>query len=133
MNPKKHRMQQGDRQAARTRSQIARKYLDIAELLAAEDDGASINTCIGNAVLAGIAAGDAICLAVIGERYAGQDHTAAADVLGQIDPDLGKRLRDLVDLKTASHYGDHLLRQPERDLALRRANALVEAARSRTI
>lgn len=100
--------------------------------MASEDDGASINACIGNAVLAGIAACDAICVAAIGERYAGQDHTAAAELLGRVDRELGKRLRDLVELKYTSHYGDHLLRPSERDMALRRASALVEAARSRT-
>ena len=132
MSPKQHRMQPGDRQVARARRQIAEKYLQFAELSASENDGASINACIGNAVLAGIAAGDAICLAAIGSRYSGQDHTAAADVLGQIDPDSGKRLHDLVSLKTASHYGYRLLRQSDRDLAVRRATALVETARSRT-
>lgn len=130
MTPKQHRTQPGDRGAARSRRQIAEKYLEVAALLASEDDGASINTCIGNAVLAGIAAGDAICLTAMGERYTGQDHAAAADLLGRVDRDLGKQLRDLIDLKTASHYGDRLLRQSERDLALRRATSLVETARS---
>lgn len=104
----------------------------MAELLAMDDDGASINVCVANAVLGGIAAGDAICIAALGEHYAGQDHAAAADLLSQVDPELGKRLRDLVTLKSESHYGDRLLRHSERDLALRRAAQLVEAARSRT-
>lgn len=51
----------------------------------------------------------------------------AAKDLSEIDTESGKRLRDLVNLRTASHYGDQLLRQSERELALRRATALVEA------
>lgn len=133
MNPKKPRMRSGNRGAALSRFQIAQRYLDMAELLSADVDGASINACIGNAVLAGIAASDAICLAAVGERYAGQDHMEAAKVLSEIDAESGKRLRDLVNLKTASHYGDQLLRQSERELALRRATALVESARVRTV
>lgn len=132
MSPKQHRTQPGDRGTARFRRRNAEKYLQMAELLAMEDDGASINVGIANAVLAGIAAGDAICIAALGEHYAGQDHAAAADLLGRVDPDLGKRLRDLVALKSESHYGDRLLRQSERDMALRRATQLVQAARSRT-
>lgn len=132
MSPKQHRTQPGSRTTARSRREIAEKYLQMAELMASENDGASINVCIGNAVLAGIAVGDAICVAAIGERYTGPDHAAAAAHLGRVDRDLGQRLRDLVELKNAAHYGDHLLRSSERDVAVRRATTLVEAARTRT-
>lgn len=57
----------------------------------------------------------------------------AARILGQSDPESGKRLRELINLKTASHYGEQLLRHSERELALRRATALVEAAKLRTM
>ena len=40
-----------------------------------------MNVCVGLAVLAGIAAGDAICLSATGERYAGTDHPADADLV----------------------------------------------------
>lgn len=132
MNPKQHRTRPGDRTTARSRRQVAEKYLEAAELIATED-GAAINVCVGNAILAGIAAGDAICMAAIGERYAGQDHSAAADFLGRVNQDLGKRLGTLVRLKAAAHYGDHLLSATDRDLALRQATALVNAATQRTI
>lgn len=131
MSPKKPRVRPGDRTTARTRYRIARKYIDVAQLLE-EDDGASINACIGNAVLSGIAAGDAIGLAAVEERYAGQNHVEAARFLSQIDAESGKQLRDLVNLKTAAHYGDQLLGPAERKLALRRANALVNTAKMRT-
>ena len=107
-------------------------YLEVADLVASED-GSAINVCVGNAILAGIAAGDAICLAAVGERYAGPNHAAAAVFLGEVDRDLGRQLHALVGLKPAAHYGDRLLRPTARDLALRRAKALVEAARTRTL
>lgn len=131
MSPKQHRTRPGDRVAARSRRQVAEKYLETADLVASED-GAAINVCVGNAILAGIAAGDAICMSAVGEYYSGQDHTAAADFLGRVDRDLGRQLRDLVGLKPAAHYGDRLLRPVDRDLSLRRAASLVSAARMRT-
>lgn len=133
MTPKQPRTQPGNHNTARTRRLVAEKYLEIAVLLGAENDGVSINTTIGNRVLAGIAASDAICIAATGERYAGQDHMEAADLLGRIDSDAGKWLRDLIKLKSASHYGDKLLTVAKRDQAVKRATALVEAARTRTI
>ncbi|MBK8445558.1 MAG: hypothetical protein IPL41_02245 [Micropruina sp.] len=116
---------------ARNRAAIAASYLELAEVAAAEA-GPAINTSIGNAVLAGIAAGDAICLAAIGERYAGQDHNAAPDFLEQVDPALGRRLRTLVGLKTAAHYGDSILTGTDRTAALRQASALIAEAKRRT-
>ncbi|AWB93414.1 hypothetical protein [Aeromicrobium chenweiae] len=59
---------------------MGRKYLEVAELVASED-GAAINVCVGTAVLAGIAAADAICAAALGEDYSGTDHAAAASLL----------------------------------------------------
>lgn len=131
MTPKQHRTRPGDRAAARSRGAVAEKYLEVADLIASEDR-AAINACVGNAILAGIAAGDAICMAAIGARYAGQDHAAAADFLSQVDPALGRQLHALVALKPAAHYGDRLLRPAARDSALRRATVLVAAAKERT-
>lgn len=131
MNPKPQRTRPGDRSAARARRQIAEKYLEVADVIASED-GAAINVCVGCAILAGIAAGDAICMAAIGERSAGQSHTEAADLLGRVDQNLGKRLRALVALKAPAHYGENLLTASDRSNALRQATSLVEAARART-
>lgn len=114
----------------RRRRQVAEKYLEVASLIESED-GASINVCVGVAVLAGIAAADAICAAAIGERYSGQDHEAAAELLGRVDTNLGKQLRDLVALKTTSHYGFGLLSPTQRKAAVRCASALVAEARLR--
>mgnify|MGYP001402764203 CR=1 FL=1 len=131
MTPRQHRSRPGGMTEARRRAAIAASYLELAEL-AATEDGPAVNTSIGNAVLAGIAAGDAICLAAIGERYAGQDHNAASDFLERVDPGLGRRLRTIVAMKTAAHYGDSILTGTDRTAALRQASALVEEANRRT-
>ncbi|GAB2689410.1 hypothetical protein [Thalassiella azotivora] len=130
MTPKKLRTRQGDVAQARARRDVARAYRDVAELVAAED-GAAVNVCVGLAVLAGIAAGDSICLSATGERYAGPDHAAAAELLERVDRNLGRRLRRLVAFKPASHYGERILDDKDRLVALRDAVVLVDEATRR--
>lgn len=130
MSPKKLTTRQADRGAARGRPKVAEKYLEVAELVAT-DDGAAVNVAVGLAALAGIAAGDAICIAATGERYSGKDHAAAAELLERVDRNLGRKLRTLAALKPASHYGDTLLSVSDRTKALRAARALVAAAATR--
>lgn len=130
MSPKKLQTKKTQPGEGRGRRQVAEKYLEVAKLIDSED-GAAINVCVGVAVLAGIAAGDAICAAALGERSSGQDHEAAADVLARVDRKLGKLLRDLVTLKSMSHYGFGLLSPAQRRTALRGATALVADARIR--
>lgn len=113
------------------RRRIAQKYLEVAEI-ASTEDGAAINVAVGVAVLAGIAASDAICSAALGERYAGQDHAAAVTVLKRVDHKLATRLKVLVDMKPGSHYGDSLLSTRDRERAIRAARDLVQAALERT-
>jgi hypothetical protein len=131
MSPKKLVTRPGDRSEGRSRRRIAEKYLEVAELVETED-GAAANVCVGLAVLAGIAAGDAICLAATAQRYSGTDHAAAAELLQRVDTAMGKHLRLLVSLKPASHYGERLLGEKDRTGALRAARALVEEATRRT-
>lgn len=130
MSPKKLTTKATRPGDGRGRRQVAEKYLDVANLIDSED-GAAINVCVGVAVLAGIAAADAICAAALGERYSGQDHEAAAELLARVDTNLGKQLRNLVALKTTSHYGFGLLSPTQRKAALRCASALVAEARLR--
>lgn len=110
---------------------IAAKYLEVAELISSED-AAAVNVCVGLAVLAGIASGDAICIAATAERYAGQEHAAAAELLERVDAGSGKCLRQLVGLKPSSHYGEDLL-SADPKTALLCAAALVKEARTRTV
>jgi hypothetical protein len=129
--PRKQRTRPGMPGEARDRRRVAEKFLEVADLTATED-GVAIDVTVGLAVLAGIAAGDAVCLSAAGERYAGPDHGAAADLLARVDPALGRRLGDLVGLKPAAHYGSRVLTVDDRTRAVRHAGVLVQAARSRT-
>ena len=131
MSPKKHLTRVADRGVAKARLRVSSKYLEAAELIALDSDPYAVNVCVGIAVLSGVAAGDAICIAATGSRYSGPDHTGAAAVLEQVDSDLGARLRRLVALKPGSHYGDKLLGARDRTTALRDAAALVEDAARR--
>ncbi len=84
------RLRPGSVADARNRRIIATRYLEIAELAAAEEGPGANNVVVGIAVLAGIAASDAICFAAIGARYAGEDHAEAARVLARTDTRLGQ-------------------------------------------
>jgi hypothetical protein len=93
---------------ARTRLAHARKFLEVAELVASEDVLESRSVSAALAVLAGIAAADAACCAALGRRSRSQNHHDAESLLTQILPD-GKpaaaRLRSLITLKDTAHYG----------------------------
>lgn len=130
MSPKKVETRLTQPGEGRGRRQVAEKYLEVANLIDSED-GTAINVCVGVAVLSGIAAADAISAAALGERSTGQDHADAAEVLGRVDPKLAKQLRDIITLKSASHYGFGLLSPAQRKTALRCATALVAEARLR--
>lgn len=82
MSPKKVQTRKAQPGEGRGRRQVAEKYLEVASLIDSED-GTAINVCVGVAVLAGIAAADAICAAALGERYSGPDHDVAVEVLSR--------------------------------------------------
>jgi hypothetical protein len=116
---------------ARTRLAQARKFLEVAELVATEDYEASLSAAAALAVLAGIAASDAACCRALGRRSRSEDHRDAAELLSQIDPNgarAAKALLSLIDLKDTAHYG--LIHVTRRQLAaaLRRASSLVDFA-----
>src|SRR5215469_7900990 len=73
---------------ARTRVAHARAYLETAKLIGSEaDKPGEVNfnhVAAGNAVLAAIAASDALCCKLLGERPRGQDHRDAVDLLAQV-------------------------------------------------
>ena len=131
MNPRRVPTRRAQRAEAFTRRRIAEKYLEVAEL-AATEDGIANNVAIGLAVLAGIAAGDAICIAAVRERYSGKDHLTAAHFLQRIDKASGDELLTLIELKSVSHYGFEVLGDRQRTRAMRAARSLVLAARRRT-
>ncbi|HEY2041042.1 MAG TPA: hypothetical protein VGH11_00105 [Jatrophihabitans sp.] len=69
---------------ARARLAHARAFADTAELVLGVDDQGAENVAASLAVLAGIAASDASCCAVLGRRPRGQDHREAVALLSGI-------------------------------------------------
>lgn len=94
----------------RSRTRTARAYREVADLVLGERDRDEyLNVAAGLAVLAGIAASDAICCARLRLRHRGDNHRDAADLLRQATPDgpeLAKLLLRLLDLKDDALRGD---------------------------
>ena len=70
--------------------------------------GEDRSTAVANAVMAGIAAADAICCKTLGEHSASPDHKHALEMLREV-PGIGaeaaNRLGTLIDLKPKAMYG----------------------------
>ena len=120
------------RDEALSRTDIAERYLSVAELSGEDEADASHNVAVGNAILAGIAASDALCCLRLGRRSRSQDHRAAVSLLGQIDSKLAQDLEKLLQLKDNAHYGDSFVNSRQLTTAIRAAQGLVEAAREAT-
>ena len=94
---------------ARVRFRSSAAHLEVAELVLSERDRVEMpGVAAALAVLAGIAASDALCAARLGQIHSGDDHRAAAELLRQAAPD-GKKLaatfQRLIDIKDEAHYG----------------------------
>jgi hypothetical protein len=117
---------------ARVRLAQARAFLDVAEMIGAEQDElATPGTAAALAVLAGIAASDAACCAALGQRSRGQEHRLAVGLLEQLAPDgpaMAKDLDRLLAVKDDAHYGLLHLSSQRATSALRQARRLVESA-----
>ncbi len=119
---------------ARGRLDHARKFLEVAELVAGDvqvDDAEYSSASAALAVLAGIAATDAACCKALGRRSRGEDHREAETLVAKIVPD-GKQaagaLRRLLNLKDEAHYGFFGVGGTHLRAALRQAQALVAFA-----
>jgi hypothetical protein len=117
---------------ASTRLRHARKFIEVAELVAGEGDEAEYaSQAAALAVLAGIAASDAACCKALGRRSRAQDHRAATTLLEQVAPGGGraaKSLTRLLSLKDEAHYGLFDVGGQDLKAALRQANDLVRFA-----
>ena len=110
---------------------MARAYLETAELVVSERREGFSNVTAGLAVLAGIAASDAICCVRLGRYHRGEDHRRATELLQAATPDgreLAIRLERLVRLKDTAHYGATLVTPTNANLAVRWARQLVSRA-----
>jgi hypothetical protein len=93
---------------ARQRLRYAIAYLEIAELVLDDDRSEMPGVAAGLAVLAGIAASDAICARRLGEIHRGESHREASRLLRDATPDgkaLAATLLKLLDIKDDAHYG----------------------------
>ena len=111
---------------------MALAYLETAQLAGSERREGFSNVTAGLAVLAGIAASDAICCVCLGRYHRGDDHRQATELLQTATPDgreLAVRLTRLLGLKDTAHYGASLVSYPDAKQALRWATQLVVRAR----
>jgi hypothetical protein len=115
---------------ARARADQARAFVDVADLVLGESSQES-HVAAALAVLAGIAAGDAICGAKLGRYYRGQDHGQAAQLLRTVDlpgKDPARLLARLLAAKDSVHYSPTMVSPAEAKRLVRLARAIVEAA-----
>lgn len=131
--PARSRTAACDAAEGRTRFRTAQAYLNVAaSVLDERDRDEYLNVAAGLAVLAGIAASDAICCIRLGCRHRGDDHRGAADLLRTATPDggeLAKTLLKLLDLKDAAHYGVLVVASRKARDAVRWSGRLVDRAR----
>lgn len=95
-----------------------------------QDELATPGVAAALAVLAGIAASDAVCCAALGQRSRGQDHRQAIALLSQVSPDgqpMARDLERLLAVKDDAHYGMLHLSSQRAALALRQARRLFDA------
>ena len=116
---------------ARHRARMARTYLDVAEQAALAETDEGRNVAAGNAVLAAIAAADALCCLRLGRHVRGRAHQEASALLRTIRPGgagLAKDLSTVLGVKDAAHYGTVFVSATVLRSTLRTAIRLVAAA-----
>jgi hypothetical protein len=117
---------------ASSRLRDARKFLEMAELGAGKgEESEYARQSVANAILAGIAAADAACCKALGRRSRGQDHRAAVDLVGSVEPGgkpAANALNRLLGLKDEAHYGMQGVGQASLKAALRQAKDLIRFA-----
>jgi hypothetical protein len=125
------RTQPCDRRDALTRLEHARAFLDVAELVGTDrDELATPSVSTALAVLAAIAASDAVCCAMLRQRSRGQDHQQAVDLLRSISPggpEMARDLSRLLAIKDDAHYGLLDISTQRATSALRQARRLLAA------
>jgi hypothetical protein len=120
-------------QDARGRLRSAQAYLEVADLVLDEQSRAEFRgVAAGLAVLAGVAASDAICARRLGQIHRGDDHRAASALLEQSTPDgakLAATFLRLIDIKDEAHYGAIVVAPRKARDSVRWSRQLVERAR----
>lgn len=130
--PKSIRTAQCSGAEARVRLKTAQAYLEVARAVLDERSASeyrNVSACA--AILAGIAAADAICGLRLGRLHRGDDHHGAVELLRSAAPDgpkLAAHLQRLLSLKDAAHYGIDVISARNTADAKRWAAHLVERA-----
>lgn len=125
-----------DESIIRGRLRKAEQFLDAAaNIRDLSDDEADVGDALVTlCVHAGIAASDVICCKALGHFVQGDDHLQAIGEISKVVPggkELGGDLRALLQMKARAGYGAPPVTAEDRKRAWRRAENLVEAARSR--
>jgi F0F1-type ATP synthase membrane subunit b/b' len=84
-----------------------------------------------NAIHAAAAAADAICCVALRERSADGNHSAAVQLLGEIDKTLAATLRRALDRRNQAAYEARDIADTDAQACIRYATTLIEAARER--
>lgn len=114
-----------DPRQAQQRLVDARQFFEAAELLEAADVVAT------NAIHAAIAAADAITCHALGERSRDANHTAAVDLLRQVDAMLATTLKRALDRKTQAGCESADLSASDAASCVKWAKRLLAAAEAR--
>jgi hypothetical protein len=125
-----------DRSDARIWLTHAKKFLEVAEMVAIDEDAisASASVAAALAVLVGIAASVAACCASLERRSRGKDHRQAVALVQQVSPsgvEAAKHLDRLLVIKDTAHYGVIHVSSSEMKSTLRNAKSLVNFAEAR--
>ena len=113
---------------ARSRLASARQFLDALDALEASGTAISNDVLASNAILAAIAAADAICGARRQLQSASDNHNDAADLLRSIDKRHGDDLAKALAHKNAAAYSTRQTTDAEAKTCRRVAERLFEAA-----
>jgi len=113
---------------AKRRLAIAQQYRELAMTKAEHSGPAGRNAAVGNAVLAAIAASDAICCLRLGLKSSSSNHSDSVTLLKQIDISTARDLSTLIGDKPAAHYGASFMGAASLKACLRAMNRLVKAA-----
>jgi hypothetical protein len=117
---------------ARERRDQARAFIDVAEMVLTESASRhEAQVAAALAVLAAIAAADAICGLTLHRYSRGQDHAQAVKLLEKVsleDTTLPGKLRRILSSKDSVHYSPYLVTDKDARNLVRQARALVVAA-----
>lgn len=101
------------RPEARVRLAQANQFIEVARIVLSDASDESMPGVAGSlAVLAGIATADAACCTKLRQRFRGQDHHGAADLVATLSPDgaaMAKDLNRLITKKAEANYASNFL------------------------